>query len=173
MTSPTLSYIQMLGALGRGDLTLLRQSAGRPLDHSLPVFDLFTGVWWTLRQRSEKAPRRSVAWVIAKLFAARPRRHAEGRTLAEAAARHVILHPRTGAAVERRFDEVLQTPAEFIELPLAALIGRVVPEDVPLDWVRLTDDLSGWEQPAVRLGWTERYLQVLDRPSMQGVHDAD
>ena len=52
MTS-TEQYIVNLTQLKEGSLGLLRTHAGRRLDHSLEAFDLFTGLWWPLRQKSQ------------------------------------------------------------------------------------------------------------------------
>jgi len=70
----TESFIHRLSALGEGDRSLLRRLAVQPLDQSLRGFDLFTGVWWPLRQGSPFAPRRETSWMVAKLFGAFPLR---------------------------------------------------------------------------------------------------
>ena len=78
----TEQYIQVLTRLKSGELGLLRQHAGRGLDESVEGFDLFAGLWWPLRAQNQRAPRRAVAWLVAKLYAFRPVEHSPGETLA-------------------------------------------------------------------------------------------
>ncbi len=59
-------------ALKEGERSKLRGLAGQPLDHTLPGFDLFTGIWWPLRKKNKAAPRRETSWLLAKLFGAFP-----------------------------------------------------------------------------------------------------
>jgi len=69
---PTEQYIEYLTRMKAGELGLLRQHAGQGLDETVDGFDLFAGLWWPLRAKSERTPRREVAWLIAKLYAFRP-----------------------------------------------------------------------------------------------------
>ena len=48
----------------------MRALAGRGLDEDTPGFDVFTGLWWPLRKKNQAAPRREVAWLVTKLYAA-------------------------------------------------------------------------------------------------------
>ena len=80
--TPTEQYVKVLANLKSGELGLLRKHAGRGLDESVEGFDLFAGLWWPLRARNQCAPRREVAWLIAKLFAFRCVAHSPGDTLA-------------------------------------------------------------------------------------------
>ena len=63
----TEQFIDVLKTLKAGDRKLLRTHAGLGLDQSVQGFDLFAGIWWPLRQNSSKAPRREVAWLVAKI----------------------------------------------------------------------------------------------------------
>ena len=157
---PTARYVQGLARLKAGDLGLLRTHAGRGLDETLYGFDLFTGLWWPLRQASQFAPRREVAWLVAKLYAFRPLGHASGRTLAKCLAR---LRPRGEEArksFDRRFDGLLTLPLREIEPALRWAADQIAQAEGNLDWVRLTDDLSRWERETTRLGWAEQYLEA-------------
>lgn len=69
------AFIRRLESLKEGERSRLRRLAGQPLDHALHGFDLFTGLWWPLRQRSPVAPRRETSWLVAKLFGAFPLRY--------------------------------------------------------------------------------------------------
>jgi hypothetical protein len=66
--SQTAEYIRRLEALQGGERLRLRSLAGQPLHSRLDGFDLFTGLWWPLRQRSPVTPRRETSWLIAKLY---------------------------------------------------------------------------------------------------------
>jgi len=155
MTS-TETFIQTLEALKSGDLGRLRNHAGLSLDESVDGFDLFAGLWWPLRQKNQKAPRREVAWLIAKLYARRPLPQLPGATLAS-------LLGALGPADDRqrqKFDELLTLPLSGIEPTLQWALSRVAKKCDGVDWVRLTDDLSIWERERTRLQWAEQYLHV-------------
>jgi CRISPR type I-E-associated protein CasB/Cse2 len=175
--SLTQQFIAKLEALGPGERGRLRSLAGQPLDQTLPGFDLFAGLWWPLRQKSQGAPRRETAWLVAKLFGAFPLPHvrtetaAQGPTLARVVGTR---EPRNdGFSAERfrkRFDTLLQTPLDGLEPHLrwalsvihdAVIAGRAR----GLDWVQLLDDLSIWDRGEehrramdVREDWAEQYL---------------
>lgn len=68
--SQTAAYIKKLTDLQQGERSRLRCLAGRPLDSTLPGFDLFTGLWWPLRAKNQATPRREPSWLVAKLFGA-------------------------------------------------------------------------------------------------------
>ena len=87
----TESYIAVLTSLKAGDLGLLRKHAGQGLDETVDGFDLFAGLWWPLRQRNQRAPRREVAWLVAKLYAFCPIPESPGETLARRPSQHTPL----------------------------------------------------------------------------------
>jgi hypothetical protein len=66
--SATEQYIDVLTRLKTGELGLLRTHAGQGLDESVDGFDLFSGLWWPLRRKNERAPRRPVAWLIVPVY---------------------------------------------------------------------------------------------------------
>ena len=68
-------FIRKLESLKEGERSRLRRLAGQPLDHAVPGFDLFTGLWWPLREKSAWAPRRETSWLVAKLFGVFPLPH--------------------------------------------------------------------------------------------------
>ena len=164
MPTPTEIYIATLTSLQSGDLGLLRTQACRPLDATLTGFDLFTGIWWPLRQRSPRAPRREVAWLVAKLYASVPAQHERGRSFAASLAR---ILPHSDARQKSRslqlFDAILTASLTQLEPHLAYAIGRLAQVGGALDWAQLTDDLSDWENRAVRQRWADQYLNVWER----------
>lgn len=154
----TQQYIEALTRLKPGELGLLRTHAGQGLDESVQGFDLFTGRWWPLRSQSQFAPRREVAWLIAKLYALSPMPHSAGDTLPRQL-RHC--QPNEDTDRERfrqRFDRMLMLPLEDIEPALGWAVGQIAASGNTLDWVKLTDDLSIWERESTRLKWAEEFL---------------
>ena len=166
---------------GPGERARIRALAGRGLDESVPGFDLFTGLRWPVRQRNKAAPRREVAWLVAKLYAARCIPHVpcepEGpTTLAAILGREERrLSDRAALRFPQRFDELLQTPLSALEprlrWALSVVRGAVIHERSPgIDWVQLTDDLSIWDRGEehrrdrdVRDIWAEHYLNATQR----------
>lgn len=163
---------------GPGEQARLRALAGRGLDEDVAGFDLFAGLWWPLRQKNRTAPRREIAWLIAKSYAAFPIPHEpcerDGPT-----ALAVIL----GRAERRlsgldgprrfrqRFDSLLGTPLAGLE-PYLRWALTIVRDAVTagrakgIDWVQLTDHLSIWDRGEEhRIGqdirdiWAEQYLK--------------
>lgn len=161
--SATEQYIDVLTRLKSGDLGLLRTHAGQGLDESVDGFDLFAGLWWPLRQKNERAPRRAVAWLIAKLYAFCPLPQSPGDTLARQLRK---CQPHGEAASERfrqKFDRMLIMPLDKIEPALRWALNEVASNSQKLDWVRLTDDLSIWERETTRLKWAEQFLGTDER----------
>lgn len=155
----TLQYIQRLQGLKPGDLGLLRIHAGQPLDESVAGFDLFAGLWWPLRQASQRAPRRAVAWLIAKLYAFRPIPQSAGDTLARQLGR-CTRDPANRGRPQQKFDDLLLLPLDKIEPALQWALGLLAENDLRVDWVKLTDDLSLWERESTRLKWAEDFLEA-------------
>lgn len=159
----TEEYIEVLTRLKSGELGLLRTHAGQGLDETVDGFDLFAGLWWPLRQKNEWAPRREVAWLIAKLYAFRPIPHLSGDTLARQLRR---CQPGKDAEKKRfteRFDRMLVLPLDKIEPTLQWALDLVASNNPKLDWVKLTDDLSKWEHESTRLKWAEQFLETDER----------
>jgi CRISPR type I-E-associated protein CasB/Cse2 len=154
--SETERYINSLRELKPGALGLLRTHAGKSLDETVDGFDLFAGVWWPRRQKSQFAPRRSVAWLIAKLYAFRPIEHSRGDLLARQLRK---CQPREERErFQKKFDEMLTLPLGQIEPALQWALDCIASRDLKLDWVKLTDDLSRWEKESTRLEWAEQFL---------------
>ncbi|HRR82743.1 MAG TPA: type I-E CRISPR-associated protein Cse2/CasB [Planctomycetota bacterium] len=154
--SLTDAFIARLEDMKAGDRARLRQLAGQPLDRSVPGFDLFTGLWWPLRQKSPQAPERRTAWLVAKLYGAFP----IPNTRASPGSRRATLPAVLGRAEARqkdrerfrqRFDALILAPLSAIEPPLrwALSIARkaVAQGHEPgMDWVDLLDDLHSWDR---------------------------
>jgi CRISPR type I-E-associated protein CasB/Cse2 len=158
--SPTATeqYIGILTQLKPGDLGLLRAHAGQGLDESVQGFDLFAGLWWPLQNKSQFAPRREVAWLVAKLYAFSPAPHSDGDTLARQLGHCQPNGDQSRKRFQARFDSLLRMPLGMIEPELRWALSVLSNNDKTLDWVRLTDDLSIWERETTRLKWAEQFL---------------
>lgn len=158
--TPTQEYIIRLANLKSGELGLLRMHAGQGLDETVEGFDLFTGLWWPLRQKNERAPRREVAWLIAKLYAFCPIEHSPGERLACQLRR---CQPNKDPERERfaqRFDRMLTLALGKIEPALQWALDVLASRDLKLDWVGLTNELSIWERESIRLGWAKQFINT-------------
>lgn len=157
----TEQYINVLTKLKAGELGLLRAHAGQGLDESVDGFDLFAGLWWPLRQKNERAPRREVAWLIAKLYAFRPVPQSPGEALACRLGRCRPAKDTERERFTQRFDRMLTLPLGKIESDLRWALDLLDSKNMKFDWVKLTDDLSIWERESTRLEWAEDYLKTL------------
>jgi CRISPR type I-E-associated protein CasB/Cse2 len=157
--NPTEEYVSRLARLKTGELELLRAHAGRGLDETVEGFDLFAGLWWPLRARSQRAPRRTVAWLIARLYGFRPIEHSAGQTLALQLARCREDEDLQKDPVALRFDRMLTLPVDQIKPSLQWALDVVASRGLKLDWVTLTNDLSVWERETTRLKWAEEFLK--------------
>jgi hypothetical protein len=158
--TPTEKYVRALARLKAGDLGLIRTHAGHRLDETLHGFDVFTGLYWPIREKTPRVPRREVAWLIAKLYAFRPLDYSRGATLPLGLRRR---RPRGGEGRQRfdkKFDELLTLPLSGVEPPLRWALDQIADNAGGLDWVQLTDDLSRWEQEDKRIKWAEQYLGI-------------
>jgi CRISPR type I-E-associated protein CasB/Cse2 len=161
--NPTEEFVSILTNLKPGDLGLLRIHAGRGLDETVDGFDLFTGLWWPIRAHNQRAPRRDVSWLVAKLYAFRPTPHSAGRTLASQLGSlrpaKGIDHGRRRKEYDNRFDSLLSLPLRKIEPALQWPLHLLASRNLSLDWAELTDDLSLWDRESKRLKWANEFLQ--------------
>ncbi len=158
MTS-TEQFIHRLAKLGSGELSLLRRSAGKPLDASVPAFDLFTGLWWPLRARNQRMPQRWCAWLVAKLYGSYPLSRNGPPLAAAVGAAEPRLAPATGKLDTRdrsryrmRFDALLTSPAVDLALEphLRWSLKRITDRRhhaATICWALLLDDLWRWCRP--------------------------
>ena len=182
----TEMFILRLESLKHGDLSLLRQLAGKRLDEKLEGFDLFTGLWWPLREKSPRAPERPSAWLVTKLYGAFPlphARHAQAQLAKVLGRRHrALANDFDRERFHRRFDALLQSPLSDLEphlrWALTAIRETLSQKKVEgLDWVRLLDDLRLWGKGPdkqdedrnrrmldVRDVWSAEYLNAIHQP---------
>ncbi len=161
--SATEDYISILSGLKEGDLGLLRRLGSRGQEDSVDGFDLFAGLWWPLRQRNQRAPRRQIAWLVAKLYAANPLEHVKGAFFAKQLG---ITRPFESGAIQnhkKRFNQILVSPVGHLEAPLQWGLSWLKETRPQVDWVKLTDDLSVWEIEKTRGDWACLYLAPNER----------
>lgn len=157
--TPTEQYVEVLTHLKSGELGLLREHAGQGLDESVEGFDLFAGLWWPLRAKNQRAPRRAVAWLIGKLYAHQPVEHSPGDTLGYQLGRCRPVKKADRKRFAQRFDRMLTLPIDNLEPALQWALDLMASKHLKLDWVRLTNDLSSWERETTRLKWAEQFLK--------------
>lgn len=155
-------YINVLTNVKQGELNLLRTHAGQGPDESVDGFDLFTGIWWPLRKKSAGAPRREVAWLIAKLYAFCPIPHSPGETLVCQLGRCWPANDMERKRFSQRFDRMLLLPLGKIEPGLQWALRLLNSKKLNLDWVKLTKDLSIWERGSTRRKWAENFLNTIE-----------
>jgi CRISPR type I-E-associated protein CasB/Cse2 len=163
MNKSTVAFIQSLANLEEGDLGLLRTHRGCLLDESLPGFDLFTGLWWPLRQKSPAAPRRKIAWLVAKLYSEFRLEQQEGATLPAVFGDicRGFDPKREFPRMLARFDRLLTTEVADLEQPLSQVLALIKKHHrISLDWVALTDDLSFWERESKREQWVNQFTKA-------------
>jgi len=153
----TEEYIEKVTGMHSGELGLVRTHAGQGLDETVDGFDLFTGLWWPLRAKSERTPRREVAWLIAKLYAFRQIPHSPGEVLARQLGR--CQPHQDKERFTQRFDRMLTLPVGKIEPDLRWALDLLTSKNLKLDRVKLTNDLSVWERQSKRLEWAEQFLK--------------
>lgn len=180
--SQTAEYIRKLSALQEGDRSRLRRLSGQPLDAVLQGFDIFTGFWWPLREKSPQTPRREPSWLVAKLFSSFRVPHirpdsANGPSLPELLRRCEPQDEDGRKRFRARFDALLCSNLASLEPHLRWALGEIAgavaghmphARDVQgIDWVQLLDDLSIWDRGEahrrrrdVRDEWAEKYLKT-------------
>jgi len=174
-------FVKNLECMNDGDLAILRAHAYCPLDEKLEGFDLFTGLWWGLREKNQWAPPRKVAWLICKLYAMHPMSQSNHVTLPSLLRTYMNDHFHEQKARMRfgqRFDLILNTPLDEIEAQLnwAFRIVRKIRQQQEsitktdraekfrdfhvFDWVRLTNDLARWNLQNTRIKWANEFLNI-------------
>jgi CRISPR type I-E-associated protein CasB/Cse2 len=157
--SQTDDYVAMLNdssMLTISDKNILRSAIGKGPNDSSKAFDIFSGIWWNQRKKSPFAPRREVAWLIAKLFSQFQIPHF--RNNEESKSTFAVIIGRSEPHDEKeqkryrnRFEALLQSSLQNIETHLHWGLSLVKNKaELGLihgfDWVQLTDDLSIWDR---------------------------
>ncbi len=153
-------FINRLVNLNEGDLAILRSHSGLELDKSLQGFDLFTGIWWPIREKGW-APKRRVSWLITKLFARFPFKQYSKYTLAKQLGYYMLQNSDLKHRIQTRFDQILLAPFDQLEPNLnwaLDLIRKNSKGVIKFDWVSLTNDLMYWERESTKIKWVNEFL---------------
>ncbi len=153
--TPTQEFISKLENLKQGELGLFRAHAGQALNESVVGFDLFSGIWWPLRQKNQRSPKRDVAWLVAKLYCSCPMKQSDDDTLARQLSR---CKTQKRDRIENNFDALLVLPIDRIETAVRWALTLIAKEKKGVDWIQLTDDLSIWERESTRSKWATQFL---------------
>lgn len=173
--SQAQEFVRKLESMKEGERSQLRRLAGHPVHRSLDGFDLFTGLWWPLRQKNKAATRRETSWLVTKLFCAFPLPHVEGNggSLAMLLGAFEPTEEQVQRRYRARFDALLQADLSDVEPHLHWAL-RIVADAVEkkrcpgLTWAQLLDDLSIWDRGDehrlrrdIRDIWAEEYLKAV------------
>jgi hypothetical protein len=153
-------FIKLLSDLKEGDLGILRSHAGLDLDESLQGFDMFTGIWWPLRQKGW-APKRRVSWLITKLYGQYPFIHQRGYNLAKQLSLCTPNKYDDRIRFQTRFDHILLSQFSQLESHLCWALGTIKKHfagEIKFDWVQLTNDLSKWDKDDTKNKWAKEFL---------------
>lgn len=159
--SGTQRFIYNLMKLKEGELGKLRGLAGKELDESLYGFDLFTSIWWPLREKW--APKRSISWLIIKLYAQFPFEPNNGDTLATKLGYFIPYNENERARYQFRFDNLLNSKVEQLEYHLCWALNTIMKNfsnEININWVQLTNDLSHWDDENTKIKWVNDFLKI-------------
>lgn len=76
-----LKFVRLAAGLDPASWAVLEQAAHTSLNQSPAAFDIFTGLYWPLRNRDRTVPSRNAAWLALKLMAAAGRLRPQPRRL--------------------------------------------------------------------------------------------
>lgn len=178
--SPTEQFIYSLSEMKDGEKNRFRLAAGTRPDQSTEAFDLFTGIWWPLRQKYQNAPKRETAWVVCSLFSLFSVPHCEGKTIARQLAQLEPLSEREKNRYRVKVNEILNSTISSIPDRLRWALGLLSAHQKEIDWVRLTNDLSIWEtgdtgsqREKISKIWLREYVESLKTETKKGHKNAD
>ena len=170
----TAEYIRHLTDLKSGDMGKARSFANKGLDEEIDGFELFTGLWWPLREKNHRAPKREIAWLILKLYGFCPLQNSDSHydTLACQLRRCQPHEEKARPRFIDRFDRMLSQHIANIEPHMHWALRQLQERKMKLNWARLTDDLSIWDKGQyhnrkqdVREIWANEYLDIYNKPT--------
>lgn len=130
---PVRDYVHRLtsqGGLKSGNLSILRALSGQDLARSVGAFDLFSGLYWPIRQRTPRAPQREDAWLVAKVYSKFPwvpvdNESAYITTYAAYLWRRTHASPYALAPLVQRLDRLVAARGREFEFYLLGLFGMI------------------------------------------------
>lgn len=173
--NPTKRFIEKLELMSKAEQSILCNHSNLPINHSLNGFDIFTGLWWPLRQKYQNTPRRDVSWLIAKLYAKYPIKHAQKdfNSFAKLLGKN---KPKENdwTKFKNHFDSILNSSLDNIEYHISwglsiLYIAAKKNKNITLNWVQLIDDLSIWDRGKehrkkiqIQVEWAKQFLSIND-----------
>lgn len=157
-----IAYLQTLCEKNRGAAAALRHSLafapGTDAD-VFPFVERFAGT-----NCSADDPRRLALYLVAGLFAQHPRQS----SVSFAQAFGALYRERDSASVEQRFITLLEADDDRVVSLLRQAVTLLAADEYPLDYARLTDDLTVWLAPlkdeprwqALRQNWGRDFYRA-------------
>ena len=155
------AFVQALRDLTDSELKALRGATGRPLGQNVAVYDTFCRLFRPIRRRAFLP--KWACYLVATLFPWHQKEQGKGnlgdalRRLRPSAA-----HKENRSRADQRFVRLLEAgERRVLAAELAASVRRLTEADVPIDWVRLLDDLSQWHRSGqpVQHAWADSYFK--------------
>ena len=146
----------------RGALAALRRGLGRPPGEE-PEMHKYV-VRWTGGEQSRWEE--NTYYLVAALFAHHPVQWDKREGQSNLGASFSRLSTPDGIvpeSIERRFTNLLSVPAEDLHLHLRHAVSLLKSKNVPVDWVRLLNDLRWWghEDLWVQRRWSQAFWRGL------------
>jgi CRISPR type I-E-associated protein CasB/Cse2 len=165
-------FVDALEHLNPTSLSLLRRSTGQSLAESVPAFDLFTAIFWPLRERYRGLSRQA-CWRVATLYSWHPQPFGTD-DLGLGLGRLVPFGYRDVDVRERKrqrrwFEALLTSDGAGLDAVLKHAVGRLARHRIPIDWRQLLEDLTVWRSSrhVTQIKWATSYYLVTNQG---GIH---
>ncbi len=145
-----------------GALAALRRGLGR-MPGTTPEMHRYVARW---SNGESSRWREDVFYIVAALFAFHPihwnREKETLSNLGDSFARLRHADGVSGEGIERRFTGLLSVHMEDLHVHLRHAVTLLKSKDIPIDWVRLLDDLKHWghEDRFVQRNWAMAFWRV-------------
>jgi len=143
---PTNGMYRFVSAVAQLDGTawgILANAAGRSMDEDPAAFDIFTGVYWPLRNKHSTLPSRNAAWMALKLMATAGRGRPLPSNRSGSFQPWMHLNPAASPAKQKRYPRAVPTGSR-LEAELREIIRKSIAESPPkkIDWPGLCQFLN-------------------------------
>ena len=143
---PTKGVYRFVSAAAQLDGTawgILANAAGLSMDEDPAAFDIFTGIYWPLRNKHSTLPSRNAAWMALKLMATAGRGRPSPGNHSGSFQPWMHLNPAASPAKQKRYPRAVPTGAR-LETELREIIRKSAAESPPkkIDWPGLCQFLN-------------------------------